>query len=172
MIPQDPGAVENLASVLKQRARSLVPADILFLSKKMGGLAVSDGGTMSEPAYLDTHVRWRHHKNQAILSVHFRDLTEEQMFEVLEHHASTIRATPGKLRVLIDLSGAAITTPFFNRVKVLGKEVFEVKSERRAMVGISGLKQIFVQGYIRVTGASKTIQVFNDEQSALDWLAS
>src|SRR5215213_10273355 len=98
---------------------------------------------MSEPEYLGTHVRWRQHKDHDILSVHFRDLTEEQMFEVLEHHAGTIRATPGKLRVLIDLSGASISTPFFNRVKELGKEVFEPKAERRAMVGITGLKQIF-----------------------------
>jgi hypothetical protein len=127
---------------------------------------------MSTSAMLDEHIRWIKHKNRELLTIHFRGQTEAQMVQTIDHMGKVMSDGPDKVRVLIDLRDATLSSVFMSRVKQLGKEVFELKCERRAFIGITGLKLIFVQAYNRFTGSDKNFQVFETEQAALDWLAS
>ena len=55
--------------------------------------------------------------------------------------------------VLISIEGAYLSTEFLKWAKVEIKELLEEKPCKTAMIGISGLKRIIFNGYVRFTGS-------------------
>ncbi len=58
-----------------------------------------------------------------------------------------------------------------NELNKAGKEVFESKAEKQAILGLTGLKSILFQTYLRFTG-TKTTKAFTSEDEAVDYLVS
>jgi hypothetical protein len=125
-----------------------------------------------EEAELQQRVRWVPHRGRDVLRVDFSGLIGEEGIPLLHREAEIMRTTGHKVLVLIDLTDAVANTAFMNEAKRLGKEVFMPNSQRRAMVGVTGLRAVLVSTYTRFIGAGDTQKIFGSEQEAMDWLVS
>lgn len=111
------------------------------------------------------------YKGQQVLVADYRGLAKaEQSLQCLEELGQTVRASSTKELILSNYEGVSIGPEFMTRVKALGKE-FQPKIKRQAVLGVTGLKNVLLQGYISFTG-EKDIKAFNSEAEALDWLVS
>jgi hypothetical protein len=54
------------------------------------------------------------------------------------------------------------------RVKQLGKEVFAIKVDKAAAVGIGSVKAVLLEAYNKFTG--RDLRTFKTEAEALEWL--
>ena len=111
------------------------------------------------------------HKGKPYLYADFRgQLKPEQQIQTLEELVLFLKAAAVPLGILSNFEGISLGTEFMNRVKTLGKE-YDSKISHQALLGITGLKNVLLQGYITFTGA-KSIKAFDKEGDALDWLVS
>jgi hypothetical protein len=118
-----------------------------------------------------SRVKWVEHKGKKILYVDYRgQKTTEAMIETVEESTRIEAESPTKVLVLVNYEDSAASIEYMARVKELGKEIRTQKVLKTALLGITGLKMILYQGYIRFTGET-TLQIFTDETAALDWLA-
>lgn len=111
------------------------------------------------------------HKGKEILYV---DLTEskseKRSLELLEETKEAYIKSPGKLLVLVNSEGAFINTVISEKMKQYGKQYFQGKAEKRAYVGVKGLKKIILKAYTRIVTGN--IKLFDDLEEAKDYLAS
>ncbi len=116
-------------------------------------------------------VNWIEHKGKKIIYLDFRDCkTEEQLIQVLNEAQTLIQAQTGTVVTLSNYDGVAVTAGFLNRLKELGKRAVQTgRIEKLAVLGITELKSVLVQGYLNATGQKNT-RTFNTEAEALDWL--
>jgi hypothetical protein len=118
-----------------------------------------------------SRVNWVEHKGKNILYVDYRGLkTTEVMIELVEEATRIEAESPTQVLVLVNYEDSAASIEYMGRVKELGKEIRKQKVLKTALLGMTGLKMILYQGYIRFTGET-SIQIFTDETAALDWLA-
>lgn len=119
-------------------------------------------------------VEWIEHKGRQILYMDFRDQETPQMIEHLELGQRMILELPeeSKFLGLYNYTGATVTVEYMARVKELGKAVFEPRSEKTAILGVTGIRHILLAAYNRVTGAGATQKLFDNRQEALEWLVS
>jgi len=75
-----------------------------------------------------------------------------------------------KLLVLVNTEGAFINAVVSTRMKEYGRTYFKGKVEKRAFVGIQGLKKLILKAYSAIVGGN--IKVFDDLDSAKDWLSA
>jgi hypothetical protein len=117
---------------------------------------------------------WIDHKGKRILFVDHRDCSPSEMINDLDLAARMVLEMPpeNKVRVLINIEGATIDTAVMARLKKIGKEVFGPVTEKEAIVGIHGIRNILLSTYNRVTGTGKTQKLFDSQEEALEWLAS
>jgi hypothetical protein len=117
-------------------------------------------------------VKWIEHKGKKIVYLDFRDCkTEEQLLQVLSETQALFQATAGTVVTLSNYEGVSVTAGFLNRLKELGKRAVQTQRiERMAVLGITEIKSVLVQGYLNATG-QKNMRTFNSESEALDWLA-
>jgi hypothetical protein len=114
--------------------------------------------------------QWIEHQGKKILHNDFRGSRNEQdILSVMADLSKILTASPKKVLVLTDLTGTSVTPEVMNQVKVFGKDVMNVKIEKSAVLGITGLKNILLEGFLAVTGA-KYIKPFAAEGEALKWL--
>ncbi len=115
---------------------------------------------------------WIEHKGKKILYLDFRNCkTEDELLQVLAESQAFILATTGSVVTLSNYEGVSVTTGFLNRLKELGKRAVQnQRIEKLALLGITEMKSVLVQGYLNATG-QKNMRTFNSEQEALDWLA-
>jgi hypothetical protein len=115
-------------------------------------------------------LKWITHQGKQILYVDFSDCkTEQAMIQLAEEEAKEVLAQPGKVLAINNMTGTSIGTDFMNVVKKFGKEIGPAKIAKGAVLGITGLKGILFDGFLRATGDSTT-KSFNTEQEALSWL--
>jgi hypothetical protein len=112
----------------------------------------------------------REHKGRKIIFGDFKNLSEPKSIENLEELARVIKSQPGKVLSVSDFSGAALGPAFMARAKALGKEVFEPKADKQALLGIDGLKKMLLSAYVKFTGSK--MKPFEKEAEALDYLVS
>jgi len=111
------------------------------------------------------------HKNQEILFIDYKGCkTKEQMITVLESAADVMRSSAGELLVLSDFSGTHGSVEFMDKAKKLGREVFKEKNKRSAVIGVTGLKKILLNGYN--TFAADAIKPFDTKELALEYLVN
>jgi hypothetical protein len=113
-------------------------------------------------------LQWIEHRGQRILSVDFRNLTEDQMIAQLNEELSTLQSEPRKSRLLVNVTDAATGQRFMAAAKALGKQI-DALVEKQAIVGVDGLKTILLRAYNAVSGG--TLKPFDTETLALEYLA-
>jgi len=111
------------------------------------------------------------HKGKKILFGDFKNIIDpdELLKEGLEA-AKILKESSGPMNLLCDFSGASAGTTFMSQIKDEGMYILKNVPLTTALTGISGLKMILVQGYIRVTGSK--LRVFKTLEEAKDYLAS
>lgn len=119
-------------------------------------------------------VEWIEHKGKRILFTDHRGQGPDRMIENAERAAQLVREVPPPEMILFltDFEGALVTAAVMARLKNLGKDVWEPRTEKLALIGIYGFRHILVTAYNRFTGASKNQKLFDNREEALDWLVS
>ena len=111
------------------------------------------------------------HFGVPIMFADYKDCKKEaQQLELLEQVAKEMQVQPAKVRLLVSYEGVAGGVGYMNRLKELGKTVFEKHMLCCGVLGITGLKKILFNGYNRATGATN-VHTFNSKDEALVWLA-
>ncbi|HEX8497104.1 MAG TPA: hypothetical protein VF661_07900 [Actinomycetales bacterium] len=114
---------------------------------------------------MSNHV-WEQHGSTRVLYVRYAGLTPAQGIACLDSVAAEIqRAAPGA-RLLSDYTGAVPSTEFMAKVKQMGKEVYEPRQTKIAVLGIDGLKGLLLKGYNKVSRASARPFASKDEAIA------
>ena len=115
-------------------------------------------------------IKWIDARGKKILYVDWSGLKKlEDLTEVLNEAVKVAVASPTKLLTISDFTDAAASSEFMDLINKAGKEVFDNKSEKSAVLGISGVKSILLQGYLRVTGA-KNMKVCSSRDDAINYL--
>lgn len=119
-------------------------------------------------------VQWIEHKGRRILFTDHRGATQKELIDDFEQAVKLIQEVPPptKIRYLADFEGAMIDTAVMTKLKELGREVYEPRTEKSAVVGIHGIRHILLAAYNRVTGSGKNQKLFDTQEEALDWLVS
>ncbi len=113
-------------------------------------------------------VTWIEYKGKRILYSDYRGLSVQEMIANTELAARILAETPGQSLTLVNYEGLSATREYMDRVKQLGKEVLVPKTAKQAILGISGMKMVFLYAYNRFTGGKAV--PFSNEAAALEWL--
>jgi hypothetical protein len=118
-------------------------------------------------------VQWKTHKEKQYLAVDYRDCkTQQQMILTFEEQVKQMRQVSdggGKSLVLSDFEGTKVGSVLLARIKEAGKERGQQSLGKNAILGITGLKNILLKGFIAYTGLHN-VKPFDNEMAALDWL--
>lgn len=119
-------------------------------------------------------VEWIEHNGKRILFTDHRGQGSHGMITNAEKAAQMVREVhqPEKILFLTNFEGATLTPEVMARLKTLGQEVYEPRTEKLALLGITGIRHILLAGYNRITGAGKHQKLFDNREDALDWLVS
>ncbi|MBD3242367.1 MAG: hypothetical protein GF331_17385 [Chitinivibrionales bacterium] len=123
-------------------------------------------------AEVERRVCWISYKERRILQVDLSGLVGEEGIPCLDREAELMIQAGEKVLVLIDLTEAVANSAFMSHAKKLGKEVFMPNSERRAMIGVDGLRAVLVSTYSRFIGVGDIQKLFGTREQALEWLIS
>ncbi len=115
--------------------------------------------------------RWIDYKNRRIFFADYTDFgndSEGLRAEVAEA-VDTIAREPSKsVLVLSDFSGTVETMKNLDVVRQLVKRS-NAAVIKRALLGISGIRSIFMTTFSNVTGGVK-MEAFDNREAAMDWL--
>jgi imidazole glycerol phosphate synthase subunit HisF len=117
------------------------------------------------------HVSFIVHKGKQVL---FSDYThcknKWDMIKMLEAAAIHFRQSQDNLLVLIDATNAKGSSEYMDALKKYQKEVFDPKTNKGAVIGVTGLKKVLLQGLNLV--AKKKMTPFDSKEEALDYLTA
>jgi hypothetical protein len=114
--------------------------------------------------------RWIDHSGKQIFLIDYSACKNgQEMIDTLNEAINLISKTPGKVLRLIDVRGASGSREFMDAAKRAGKEIFNAKTEKAAIVGISGIQKVLLMGYNNIS-TNKLIP-FSTLDEALDFLA-
>jgi len=112
---------------------------------------------------------WTEHQGKRILLNDFRGLDEAAALAQLDEEVALLEATPEKVRMLVDLSGAPIMMGFVARARTLAPRI-EQRLLRQAVLGITGVKSMLLTGF-NLVSQGVPLRPFPSEESARDYLA-
>lgn len=114
-------------------------------------------------------VKWMNHKGKQIFLMDYSCCKNAQeMIETLNEARTLIAQKPGKVLRLVDVRGASGSREFMDAAKQAGKEVFNAKTEKAAIVGIYGIKKVLLMGYNNIS--TNKLLPFSSQEEALDYL--
>lgn len=96
--------------------------------------------------------------------------SEAEMIATYEEQARLMHERGTPTLVLSDFTGSSIGSAFMKRVNEGSKAYGAELLERDALVGVTGLKTILLDGYLSVTGLKDRVRTFDDRADALAWL--
>jgi hypothetical protein len=112
---------------------------------------------------------WIEHRGRKVLFFDYRDqTTDEALIATLEEGSAMMQSLSEPALLYNDFSGSVVGSAFMKRVKQVGR-MNQRLIARSSLTGISGLKTIFFNAYLRATGERNT-RAFNSRQEALDFL--
>lgn len=116
-------------------------------------------------------VEWIEHKGKRVLLIDHRDADSGGVLANLDTYVQEMAnlSPTTQILYLANFEGATINTDVMARLKEVG-QLYEKQTEKGAVVGISGIRNILLSAYNRVTGAGKNQQLFDNQGDALDWL--
>lgn len=110
------------------------------------------------------------HKGKEILYVDLTESkTEKRSLELLEETKDEYVKATKKLLVLVNTDGTYVNAVVSSKMKEYGRTYFKDGAERRAFVGIHGLKKLILKAYTKMVGGN--VRVFDDLEKAKDYLA-
>ncbi|MBN2612485.1 MAG: hypothetical protein JXB00_13085 [Bacteroidales bacterium] len=113
-------------------------------------------------------VSWIDYKGHRILYSDYRGLkSEDLMLKNLEKEAEFYKNCQFKVLSLNDYRDTFVSKSFMNKVTELGKETKD-RTLKAAVLGISGVKGILLNGYATLTG--QPVRAFDDEIAAKEYL--
>ena len=92
-----------------------------------------------------------------------------EMIKLLEASADFYRRSDTKLLSLSDFHNIKGSSEFMDTAKRLNKEVLDENTEKGAVLGVTGLKKVLLQGYNMV--AKQKLMPFDTKEEALKYLA-
>jgi hypothetical protein len=114
-------------------------------------------------------VAWIEHRGTPILLFDYRgQRTSAELVATLEEGSRVMNAGGVPVPLLNDFTDAVVGSEFMERVKQVGRQNAALIS-RSALLGISGVKIVFVNAYLRATGERNT-RAFETAAEALDFL--
>lgn len=114
-------------------------------------------------------VKWITHKGKQILYSDFSGLTGQAYIDAIKSGVEMMDKAPGKVLNLLNVTGAVVDTTAMTYSKSLG-EAIEEKTEKRAIVGVTGLKNWLAASYNWITGAGDHQKFFDTLDEAKEWL--
>jgi hypothetical protein len=115
--------------------------------------------------------KWIMHKGKRILHVTYGGSTGEK--ELIDYFLCALDMAvkePNKVLNLADFTNTYITSDFLDTLKQKGKDIMIKKFEKIALLGVDGIKNIFLNSYLIFTN-QRNIRTFNALDEALEWLA-
>ena len=113
-------------------------------------------------------VSWIDYKGRKILYADYRGLrTEDDMMKNLDSEAGFYTQTHLKILSLNDYRDSVVSNKFMNKVTELGKAT-KGKTDKAAVLGVTGLKKILINGYAKITG--QHVKIFENEIAAKEYL--
>ena len=113
-------------------------------------------------------ITWIDYKGRRILYADYRGLkSEDLMLKNLEAEAAAYENCHTKILSLNDYRDTFVSKSFMGKVTELGKATKD-KTLKAAVLGITGLKGILLNGYASITG--QAVRAFDDEISAKEYL--
>lgn len=114
-------------------------------------------------------VSWIEHKGKKILYFDNRGFDSPDTFlPNLETLKEEVIAADGGILILSDFRDTTVPTAFMTRVKKYGKEIFNAKFAKHAIIGITGLKKALATAYITFSGDKMVL--YPSEEEAKDYL--
>lgn len=118
-------------------------------------------------------VTWLDYKGTRILYADYRGCkSDADELAVLEEQGRQLRMRPVKSLLLSNFQGVSVGSGYMAEVKKRGAASAARFIARNAVLGVTGLKGILLDGYIVASGMRERMRAFEDEQDALDWLVS
>lgn len=119
-------------------------------------------------------VEWIEHKDKQILHLDLRGLGPDALLKDLKAADQMFLEIPLGTQVLhlTNFEGATVNTTAMSHLKESGTAIVEPRTEKAAVVGIHGIRNILLSAYNRVTGAGQVQKTFDTQEEALDWLVS
>src|SRR5512142_1376719 len=94
---------------------------------------------------------WINYNGKTILYTDFNGLSKtDDLIAVLDESERKVLESPEKVLLLVDVSNASISAEFMTRLKTNTNAAAHIN--RLALVGITGLKKVLIDGYLRVVG--------------------
>ena len=118
----------------------------------------------------EDRVKWIEYKGQTILKVDFSELVKDEGIPLLYREAELMKEVRGKVKTLVDVRNGKAGSEYMKHAKKLGREVFSLKTERQAMLGVGATQMVLLRAYNYFTGAGRYQKVFSSEEEALEWL--
>lgn len=113
-------------------------------------------------------VKWIEHKGKKILFTDYSGVkAQDEMLEIMYESMKEVHKSPGTFLNLVDMTGAATGPDYMKEAKQQGKILMK-KTEKSAMIGVTGLKGMLLKGYNLFSGDN--IQPFVTKEEALDYL--
>jgi hypothetical protein len=112
---------------------------------------------------------WIEHRGRQILFFDYRDQrTDQELIATLEAGSAMMQSLPSPALLYNDFEGSVIGSAYMRRVKQVGRNNRRLIG-RSALIGISGLKTIFFNAFLRATGERQT-RAFSSREEALAFL--
>lgn len=94
--------------------------------------------------------------------------TPADVMQAIDAMLANALAQPGNMRSVTDITNVIIDTAAMDRANKLGKEVFNAKALRTAIVGVTGYKKILLRTFSFFSGMAPV--PFDTREAALDYV--
>ena len=116
-------------------------------------------------------VGWCEHAGVRYLHVTYAGATADDALAILEECADLVRAEPGPLLMLVDVSGADLDRAWVSRAKAVTMTVFVPRRARMVVVGLTQVMELALRGMKRL-GQLRTLDGAPSVEAALEVLTN
>lgn len=110
------------------------------------------------------------HQGKTILYIDYTPYkNKDEMIANLHKVADYYKKAILPVSSLTDVTGAYLSNEFIDEMKSLTREVFQEKSNKAAVIGITGIKKILLDAFNMIT-KNGGIKAFNTKEEALSYL--
>jgi len=113
---------------------------------------------------------WIEYKGKKIIYGDYRKLKGKELMAVIDDEVRLALSVKGKVLILDDFTGCVADSAFMEHLKKVGKEIIEPKTEKCAVLGVEGVKNVLLKAYNWFTGAGAHQRLFTSEREAKEWL--
>lgn len=113
---------------------------------------------------------WIGYKGKKIIYGDYRKLKGKDLMAAIDEEVKLVMAAPEKVLILDDFTGCVVDSACMEYLKKVGKELIEPNTEKCAILGVEGMKNVLLNAYNWFTGAGAHQRLFRSELEAKEWL--